>query len=120
MLCGRGGGFYKLAGPHREEVSANDKVNCVFVDVGSGGSGAGEFPKTSEQFWCCRFLAVGRRIYVVVGTEEGSQRGKELGAVRDVKGAALEIVPERRSQVACGSAQSACHHGSCTLATKSS
>jgi hypothetical protein len=44
----------------------------------------------------------------------------QLGRTRDVQGAWFEIVPKRRSQVACGFAQSARDHWLLTLAFNSS
>ena len=111
------GGFHKLAGAHCKEVSADDEVDSMLVDVGASLRGTSKFPEAPEEFWGSGLLSIWWRVDVVIGSKEGSQRWEELGSVRDVKGAPLEMIPERRSQVACGSAQSACHHGSRTLAT---
>jgi hypothetical protein len=50
------------------------------------------------------------------GSEEGAGGRMQLGRARDVQGTWLEIVPKRRSQVACGFAQSARDHWLLTLA----
>ena len=60
-----------------------------------------------EESWGDGFLPFGRRIGIVKGFEEGAQCWPQVGAVLDVKGARLEMVPKRRSQAACGRAQSA-------------
>lgn len=64
-----------------------------------------QFPKELRSD---RFLPVSRWVYVVEGFEEGFDGGVQVLAARDVKGAWFEIVPKRRSQTACGSADSAC------------
>lgn len=114
------GGFDELTRPHGEVVGSNEEVDCVLVQVCSDTTGPSEGPEASQQLGCDGFLTVWRGVYVVVGPEEGTERWQELSAVLDVKGAPFEMVPERRSQVACGSAQSRCHHGVLTFATKSS
>ena len=43
---------------------------------------------------------------VIVGSDERTEHRTQVGAALVVQGAGPVIVPERRSQVACGSAQS--------------
>jgi hypothetical protein len=71
-----------------------------------------------EELWGDGLLTVGRGVDVVEGPQEGSDRGEKLGAVRNVEGARFETVPKRRSQVACGSPDSAPDHRSQTLSSK--
>ncbi len=95
-----------LAGPHGEEESADYYVGRVVVLVGSQFPTVGELEETAEEFGSYGFLTTGWGVNVVVGLEEGPECRPELGSVLDVNGALVETTPERRSQVACGSAQS--------------
>jgi hypothetical protein len=72
----------------------------------------------SQQFGGDRFLAFGDGIGIVEGAEEGTDSGSQVGAVRFVQGAWLEMLPKRQSQTACGIAQSACDHWLLTFANK--
>jgi hypothetical protein len=46
------------------------------------------------------------------------QGRSHVGTSWEVKGAVLDMVPERRSQTACGSAHSACNHWRATTPGK--
>ena len=70
----------------------------------------------SQQKRSDRLLPVGRRVQVLKSHEEGFQGGEQLGASRDVQGTWLEMVPKRRSQMACGIFDSLSHHWLRTLA----
>jgi hypothetical protein len=65
-------------------------------------------------------LTIGWVANVVQGLEEGCERGEQPGAVRDVKGAAFETVPKRRSQMACGSSDSRASQGFLICSKKAS
>jgi hypothetical protein len=78
----------------------------VVVLVGSQFPTVGELEETAEEFGSDGFLTTGWGVNIVIGFEEGPECRPELGSVLDVNGALLETTPERRSQVACGSAQS--------------
>ena len=64
-------------------------------------------------------MTFGSWVGVIIGSEQGTQGRSHVGASRDVKGAVLEMVPERRSQTACGTAHSACDHWRATTPGKS-
>jgi hypothetical protein len=81
---------------------------CVGTLI-AGGS-AREPIYTPEKLGSCRLLYVFGGIYIFKGFQQGFDRWQELGAVREVKGTWFEIVPERRTQIACGIAHSRCHH----------
>ena len=110
-----------LARPHGEEEGANDEIGCVGVGgVGQvGGTWLAVGEKAAEEFRGDGALSVRCGVPVVVGTEELADAGEKLGAVREVTGARLETTPKRRSQVACGSADSCCHQLSWTLSNNS-
>jgi hypothetical protein len=55
---------------------------------------------------------------IVLCLQERTEHRAQLGAALVVQGAGLVIVPERRSQTACGIAHSAADHGSATAAGK--
>jgi hypothetical protein len=66
--------------------------------------------QVTQQLGCDGFLSVRRGVGVIVSPEQGTQGRSHVGASREVKGAVLDMVPERRSQTACGTAHSACDH----------
>ena len=70
---------------------------------------------SSQQFGCDGTLSLGGWVGIGEGFKEGAGGRTQLGRARDVQGARLQIVPKRRSQVACGFAQSACDHWPFTL-----
>ena len=77
-----------LTGAHGEEEGADEEVGGVSVGVvdGTGMRGAmGEEVKVAEEAGCDCFLAVWRRVEVVVGRQERSDDGEEF--VIEVKGA---------------------------------
>jgi hypothetical protein len=59
--------------------------------------------KVTKEFRGDGFLSFRGIVDVVDRRKEGGYRREEPGAVRDVKGARLETVPKRLSQMACGS-----------------
>ena len=66
----------------------------------------GELEQTTEETGSDGFLRSRWWVNVVEGFEEGTEGRPELGSILDVNGTLFETTPERRSQVACGSAQS--------------
>jgi hypothetical protein len=56
----------------------------------------------SQQFWSDGSLSFGGWISIGKGFEEGRGGRGAAGQSQDVQGTWLEIVPKRRSQVACG------------------
>jgi hypothetical protein len=103
----RGRGGREFAGPHGEEKATDHKIGDLGVDrVARIGHAVGEMAEGPEKLGRQGALALGGGVEVVESLEEGLDAGQQLGAAFDVKGAALETVPERRSQVACGTAHS--------------
>ena len=55
---------------------------------------------------------------VIVGSDERAEHRTQVGAALVVQGAGPVIVPERRSQTACGISHSAADHGRATASCK--
>jgi hypothetical protein len=68
----------------------------------------GGLEQLAEQSRSDSFLSIGWRIYAFECFEEGFDRRVQVLACLEVNGAWLESVPKRRSQTACGSADSVC------------
>jgi hypothetical protein len=96
--------FDNLAGTGREEEARDEQVDGVIDGTRGGRSRGAEAVKVPQELGGNGPLPVRRVPYVVEGLEEGCEGREEPGAVRDVKGTWFEIVPERHSQMACGSA----------------
>ena len=92
--------------PHGKKEGANNEVGSVVIFVGTNTAMVRELEKPPQETGSDSLLSLRGRVHVVEGFQEGAERGPKLGSVRDVNGALLETTPERRSQVACGSAQS--------------
>ncbi len=109
-----------FAGAHGEEEACDGDV-CRYgggrVTEGNGGKASG-FEQETQQLGGDGLLAFGSWVGVIIGSEQGTQGRSHVGASRDVKGAVLEMVPERRSQTACGTAHSACDHWVLTVSGK--
>jgi hypothetical protein len=97
-----------LARTHgKKEGGSNDDVGQDRGGCIADGRMVGcleEFPKQAR---CDGLLTASRRVYVFECFEEGFDDWLQVLAARDVKGTRLEIVPKRRSQTACGRAESA-------------
>ena len=63
-------------------------------------------------------MSVGSWVLVAVCSQERTEHRAQVGAALVVQGAGPVIVPERRSQTACGIAHSAADHGSATASGK--
>jgi hypothetical protein len=107
-----------LTGPHCEEEGATDNIGRVGIGQRLFVCSR-ELEETAEELWSYRSLAVCRRVDGVEALKERSDRGKDPCAAFDVKGTRFEIVPKRRSQMACGILDSARYHRLLTDASNS-
>jgi hypothetical protein len=102
----RDGGLTVLAGPHREEESAADEISGVSVggarDEAAISSPVGEMDEGSKELRGYCPLTFRGGVSSCVSPEERSDGGEQLVAPLDVKGTPFEIVPKRRSHMACG------------------
>ena len=111
----------EYAGSHGKEEACDGDVCCYGwgrVTEGNGGK-ASQVVQETQQLGVDGLLAFGSGVGVIIGPEQGTQGRLHVGASQDVKGAVLDMVPERRSQTACGTAHSACDHWRATTPGKS-
>ncbi len=95
-----------LARPHGKEESTDDDVCGVIILIGPDLPSVSKLEESTEKTWSDGFLSSWWRVHIVECFQERAEGWPKLGSVLDVNGAPLETTPERRSQVACGSAQS--------------
>ena len=96
-----------FTGTHGKEEGADEQVGGVGTDgvkLWVGAEAVGEFMEFAEQSGSDGFLTGWSWVQVVAGGQESPDGWEE--PVVEVKGTWLEIVPERRSQRACGSTES--------------
>ena len=116
----QGGGVF--TGSHGEEEACDGDVGSHGggrVTEGNGGKASGVVHET-QQLGGDGLLPFRGGAGVIIGSEQGTQGRSHVGAPRDVKGAVLDMVPERRSQTAChtSTAHSACDHWQATTPGK--
>ena len=106
------GSFGVFTGSHGKEETPNEKVRGMGVDCVMGRAllAMNKSMHGSQEEGSDGLLPVGRRVEVLKCHEKSFQGGEQLGASRDVQGAWLEMVPKRRSQMACGIFDSSSHH----------
>ena len=64
--------LHELARSHGKKVGSDDEVDGMLVDIGAGLCGTSKLPQAPEEFWSGRLLPIGWRVYIVVGSQEGS------------------------------------------------
>lgn len=115
-------GFDDLTGSSSEKESPDDEVDCMIMCVGVEQRRIFGCPLSAESAKKLRgdsFLSFWGRFNIVHCFEQRSYCGLQaLGAVREVKGAALETQPKRLSQIACGCSDSRRRQGTRTWAKK--
>ncbi len=115
------GGRGYLTRPHGEEVRHNsnlrdDSCLAVVLLVSSAPRALVHVPQELRSY---RSLLPLWRVTVVARLQPHSHEGAHVGRSREVHGAPPDIPPKRRSQVACGFAQSTRDHWFLTSACRS-
>ena len=109
-----------LTGTSRKEETRDKEVDGVVDSARLWSAGGSKAMQVTEELRGDGALSIWWVAYVVEGFEEGREGGEQPGAIREVKGAAFEIVPKRRSQMACGSSDSRASQGLLTCSKKAS
>jgi hypothetical protein len=92
-----------FAGAHCEEKGTNNEVSRVGIGRQAGMFDyVGKLEELAQELGSYCSLSTRRWVDGVEALEGCADRGKDPGAVFDVKGTLFEIVPKRRSQMACG------------------
>jgi hypothetical protein len=102
---------------YSQDRMAKKKAAIVMSAITTGGKARG-LEQELQQLGCNGLLALWCWVGVIVGPEQGTQGRSHVGTSQEVKGAVLDMVPERRSQIACGSVHSTCDHWRATTPGK--